>query len=153
MTKAAAPKEGVQIHLAKVQAKIATEQAPKIIELQASKTNWSSYIGWAASIILAIGLFWMYSENNTFKSEIDTREQTNNALEQQVEEAKTSLEKSQEFLTTIRDKDIQVIALGGQAVAPNSYAKTYWNKKEQKFLLMRKVYQNHQTEWFIGYGH
>ncbi|MBO0589927.1 anti-sigma factor [Cellulophaga sp. E16_2] len=135
LTKAAAPKGGAQINLAKVQAKIAATQAPKVIEMQPTKNNWSSYIGWAASIIFAVGLFWMYSENNSLKSDLDATTQANSALEEKIEEAKTSLDKSQELLTTIRDKDIQVVALGGQAVDPNSYAKAYWNKSEQKVFI------------------
>jgi len=38
-------------------------------------------------------------------------------------------------LTTIRDKNITVVPLGGQTVSPESYAKAYWNKTEQKVLI------------------
>ncbi|WP_282165783.1 anti-sigma factor [Cellulophaga baltica] len=135
LTKAVAPKEGAQIHLAKVQAKIAAAGAPKVITLQPEKTNWSAYIGWAASILLAVGLFWMYTQNNTLKSNLDNSTQVNSTLEEKIEEAKSSLEKTEELLSTIRDKNIQVVALGGQAVAPNTYAKAYWNKTEQKVFI------------------
>ena len=39
------------------------------------------------------------------------------------------------LLQEIRDKDVSVIALGGQTVSPSSYAKAYWNKEEQKVII------------------
>ncbi|MBU2997359.1 anti-sigma factor [Cellulophaga baltica] len=107
----------------------------KVIPLNEKKSNWSSYLGWAAAIVLAVGFAWMYNQNTTLQSEINVASQNNELLEKQIEDAKTSLDKSQELLTTIRDKDIQVVALGGQAVSPTSYAKAYWNKREQKVFI------------------
>lgn len=135
LTKAAAPKNLSNKGYIGVKNRIDLIDNTKVIQLPKEKSNWSSYIGWAASFILAAGLLWMYSENNALKSEINIASQTNDVLEKQIEEAKTSLEKSEELLTTIRDKDIQVVALGGQAVDPNSYAKAYWNKREKKVFI------------------
>ena len=135
LTKAAAPKNTSNKGYTDLKNRIAKESETKVIALPKEKSNWATYTGWAASILLAAGLLWMYSENKNLKSEIHVASQTNTVLEQQIEDAKTSLEKSQELLTTIRDKDIQVVALGGQTVDPNSYAKAYWNKKEQKVFI------------------
>tara|TARA_R110000868_G_scaffold121034_3_gene321152 strand:+ start:49825 stop:50622 length:798 start_codon:yes stop_codon:yes gene_type:complete len=134
LSRAAAPKRMPNKGFTDIQNRIGIADT-KVIQLPKEKSNWSSYMGWAASFILAAGLVWMYSENNTLKSEIDMASQTNNVLEEQIDAAKTSLEKSQELLTTIRDKDIQVVALGGQAADPTSYAKAYWNKREQKVFI------------------
>lgn len=135
LTKAAAPQQKSNKGFLDLKNRIANTLETKVIQLPKEKSGWSTYLGWAASIILAAGLVWMYTENNALKSEINVATQTNDVLEKQIFEAKTSLEKSQELLTTIRDKDIQVVALGGQAVDPNSYAKAYWNKKEQKVFI------------------
>jgi len=98
-------------------------------------SSWSSYLGWAASILFAAGLFWMYNQNNDLKSQIEVANQENLQLEQQIADSNSSLEKSQELLATIRDKEITVVPMGGQAVSPDAYAKAYWNKKEQKVFI------------------
>lgn len=135
LTKASAPKQNTTKGYIDLRSRISESVETKVIELPKEKSNWSNYIGWAASILLAAGLLWTYTENKELQSEISIASQANSILEQQIEDAKSSLEKSQELLTTIRDKDIQVVALGGQAVDPNSYAKAYWNKKEQKVFI------------------
>ncbi len=110
-------------------------EGTKVVPLEKPSTNLSQYIGWAASILLAIGLFWTYNQNEALKSELEVVEQQNMLLETQIAESDTSLEKTKELLTTLRDRDITVISLGGQAVSPTSYAKAYWNKQEQKVFI------------------
>ena len=107
----------------------------KVMSLEKSGTKWAQYIGWAASILLAIGLFWVYNQNEKLKSELELVEQQNIQLEQQIANANNSLDNTKELLTTLRAKDITVIPLGGQAVSPTSYAKAYWNKQEQKVFI------------------
>jgi len=135
LTKAAAPKNLTLKGYHDVKNRMSLPRDTKVISLAKEKSNWPTYLGWAASLILAVGFLWMYAENNALKSEINVASQTNTILERQIEAAKTSLEKSQELLTTIRDKDIQVVALGGQAADPNSFAKAYWNKREKKVFI------------------
>ncbi|WP_281540511.1 anti-sigma factor [Maribacter aestuarii] len=108
----------------------------KVIPISKDKSsNWTQYLGWAASILLAIGLFMVYNQNKVLKSELQVVEVENNRLEQQIADSDTSLEKTKSLLNTIRDKDITVVALGGQAVSPTSYAKAYWNKQEEKVFI------------------
>ncbi len=133
LSKATSPKRSANKGFNDIQNRI--QNATKVIPITKKDTNWSSYLGWAAAIILAVGFDYMYKQNNALKSEINIASQNNELLEQQIEDANSSLEKSQELLTTIRDKDIQVVALGGQAVSPTSYAKAYWNKREQKVFI------------------
>ncbi|MDO1511414.1 anti-sigma factor [Maribacter confluentis] len=110
----------------------------KVISMNKRSSSAMTYIGWAASLLLAIGLFFMYQQNQELKSNIEVVEQQNTSLEQQIADTDSSLEKTQELLNTIRDKDINVIALGGQTVSPTSYAKAYWNKKEEKVYIDAK---------------
>jgi anti-sigma-K factor RskA len=65
-------------------------------------------------------------------------ESQNQQLEQQIAESNSSLEKSRELLNTLRDQNILVIPLGGQQVSPDSYAKAYWNKQEEKVFIDAK---------------
>ncbi len=108
---------------------------PKVIPISESRSNWAQYVGWAASILLAIGLFMVYNQNQELKSKIEIVEQENNQLEEKVADSDTSLEETKSLLNTLRDKDITVVPLGGQTVSPTSYAKAYWNKQEQKVFI------------------
>ncbi len=135
LSKAAAPVRSANKGFNDIRNRIAALKETKVVTLSESKTNWFTYVGWAASVLLAVGMLWMYNQNTQLKSEINVASQNNEVLEQQIFEANTSLEKSKELLNTIRDKNIEVIALGGQTVSPTSYAKAYWNKEEQKVFI------------------
>ncbi|MGB5556239.1 MAG: anti-sigma factor [Flavobacteriaceae bacterium] len=117
---------------------IRIQKETKVVDLKPKDINWSWYMGWAASVLLAFGLVWMYTQNQELKSQIEVVEKEKVTLEEQITNAETSLDKSKELLNTIRDKNITVIALGGQAISPTSYAKAYWNKTEQKVFIDAK---------------
>ncbi|APA62993.1 anti-sigma factor [Maribacter sp. 1_2014MBL_MicDiv] len=111
----------------------------KVVDMNEKRsTPFLSYMGWAASILLAVGLFWMYQQNQDLKSNIELVEKQNVDLEQQIADTDSSLEQTQELLNTLRDKNISVIPLGGQDVSPTSYAKAYWNKQEEKVFIDAK---------------
>ncbi len=110
----------------------------KVIAIDDKRSPILSYVGWAASVLLAIGLFWMYQQNEALKSDIQVVEQQNTNLEQQIADTDSSLEKTQALLNTIRDKNISVVPLGGQDVSPTSYAKAYWNIEDQKVFIDAK---------------
>lgn len=107
----------------------------KVISLPKQKKSWTSYMGWAATILLTAGLFWMYNQNNSLRSEIESARKENIDLEQKIANSRASEEKTRALLTTLRDKNITVVPLGGQDVSPNSYAKVYWNKSEEKVFI------------------
>lgn len=111
----------------------------KVVDMNEKRsTPFLSYMGWAASVLLAVGLFWMYQQNQDLKSNIEIVEKQNLDLEQQIADTDSSLEQTQELLNTLRDKNISVIPLGGQDVSPTSYAKAYWNKQEEKVFIDAK---------------
>jgi len=111
----------------------------KVVDMNEKRsTPFLSYMGWAASILLAVGLFWMYQQNQDLKSNIEVVEKQNLDLEQQIADTDSSLEQTQELFNTLRDKNISVIPLGGQDVSPTSYAKAYWNKQEEKVFIDAK---------------
>jgi len=118
-----------------VKDKIDIDKESSVVDLEKKDINWSWYVGWAASVALAIGLFYMYTQNQNLQSQIEVVNKENQELEQQIADSDASLEKSNELLNTIRDKNITVVALGGQTVSPTSYAKAYWNKEEQKVFI------------------
>jgi len=136
LTKTTSP--GLPHGFAIVKKKIDVDNETKVVDLKKKDINWSWYIGWAASVALAIGLFTMYTQNRDLQSQIEVANQENQKLEEQIADSDASLEKSKTLLNTIRDKNITVVPLGGQAVSPTSYAKAYWNKEEQKVFIDAK---------------
>jgi shikimate kinase len=54
-------------------------------------------------------------------------------------------------LAVVRDVNNTVVALGGQAVAPESSAKVYWNKETQVYV-DAAGFQNLPKEWCIRFG-
>ncbi|SHF06008.1 Anti-sigma-K factor rskA [Arenibacter palladensis] len=104
-------------------------------ELISNKVSWTAYLGWAASLVFMGGLIWLYQQNDQLKLDLEVVSKENNTMEQQIADSQNSLEKTEELLNTIRDKNVTVVALGGQTVSPTSYAKAYWNKVEKKVFI------------------
>ncbi|MBA4744318.1 MAG: anti-sigma factor [Muricauda sp.] len=134
ITEAASPKMP-QDGFAKIKAEI-DDVIPFTPQATSSKgTPWRSYLGWAASVLLAIGLFWMYTENSKLKSEIEITNQEKQSLEDVLSNTQEEITLKESLLQQLRDKNVTVIALGGQTVSPSSYAKAYWNKEENKVII------------------
>ncbi len=93
--------------------------------------NWSSYVGWAASVVLLIGIGFQYSKMNDDTTHLQTIEGQKNKLEQTVVTLETKNKATETVLNVVRDDNNTVVALGGQAAAPTAKAKIYWNKQTQ----------------------
>lgn len=121
-------------------ASIKTKLADKnVISLQPErKTRWVSYIGWAASIVLLIGLFFLIGDNNDLREQLSSEKARVARMEQQIADARDDAEKTRELLAVLRDKDVSRIPLQGQNVAPEAYATVYWNKEENKAYIDAK---------------
>ncbi|WP_299781768.1 anti-sigma factor [uncultured Formosa sp.] len=109
----------------------------KIINMKAERlrSSWLSFTGWAAAVILGVGLLWSIQENSELQSKITVTETDNEFLEQQIQIADSDLKQAKSLITILRDKDILAIPLGGQAVSPEAYAKVYWDKSENSIYL------------------
>ncbi|MGE5942837.1 MAG: anti-sigma factor domain-containing protein [Flavobacteriales bacterium] len=107
----------------------------KIISLVKPKYNWITYTGWAASLILAIGLLWTVTQNNQLKSDIQTVETQKSQLEIEIEYAKTSLNKAKTLISVLRDENITQVALTGQGPFAATYAKVYWDIDARRIFL------------------
>ncbi|MDN3492279.1 anti-sigma factor [Winogradskyella bathintestinalis] len=107
----------------------------KVVDLKPKQTNWISYTGWAASILLAAGLLWTLNQNTDLEQQLQTVETDNIYLETQIEDAKTDLAATKNLLNVIRDKDIIAVPLGGQGDYASSFAKVYWNKADNTIYL------------------
>lgn len=96
-----------------------------------TRTNWSSIIGWAAAVAAVAGIFWMMNQNANLEEELQIVQQEKIQLEQDMITAETQLADSQEILEILRSKEYNTYNLpGNQAVAPQAYAKIYYNSDD-----------------------
>lgn len=109
-----------------------TDVMPLPAKESEEKTPWSSYLGWAAALLFAAGMLWVYLENNELKSKIEVVTEEKQSLEEQILKARSEVTYTEQLLNELRDQNVAVVALGGQAASPESYAKAYWNRTEQK---------------------
>jgi len=110
----------------KIKAKLELKHSG-VIEMKPK--NWSNYMGWAAAVVLLIGIGFQYQKlgqtNDQIVSIGNEKEKITkelNFLDQKNKAVETSL-------AVIRDQKNTVVALSGQAVNPKSFAKVYWNKE------------------------
>lgn len=107
----------------------------KVISIAKPKYNWITYTGWAASVILAVGLFYTVTKNNQLQETIHIAETQQSLLETQIANSKNSLEEVNTLITVLRDDSITKITLAGQGNFTNTYAKVYWDKNSQRIFL------------------
>ncbi|HET8735639.1 MAG TPA: anti-sigma factor [Pricia sp.] len=136
LTQSVSPKYAQRKGFNAIKVRIGERKDTRVVEMpKASKPNWSTYVGWAAAILFGAGLIWFYIQNDQLKTQIDMVNEQNEVLEQQIFDARGSLTNTKELLNDLRDRNVIVVALGGQEVSPESYAKAYWNREENKVLI------------------
>lgn len=111
----------------KIKAKLQLKHG-KVIDMK-SKSNTSQYLSWAASIALLIGVGYQYNKLNDTKSTINAIELEKSNLKKSVVDLESKNKQTATALSVVRDTKNTVVNLAGQAVAPTSSAKIYWNKE------------------------
>lgn len=136
LTASVSPKPSQYIYeLIKKQLGFVTTNDSKVVSIVKSKYNWLTYCSIAAAILLGAGLFWSINQNRALESQISDAEVENSYLGVQAEDARKKLVATENILKAIRDKDVISVPLGGQGDFANTYAKVYWNKKENRIYL------------------
>ncbi|MFV5699289.1 anti-sigma factor domain-containing protein [Flavobacterium sp. ZT3R17] len=111
----------------KIKSKLELKHA-KVIELEPTR-NWSQYIGWAAAILLLVGIGYQYNQLDQTNTQVVNAEVEKAKMEKDLNALQLKNKASETNLAVVRDVNNTVVALGGQAVAPQSSAKVYWNKE------------------------
>ncbi|UGU15132.1 anti-sigma factor [Sinomicrobium kalidii] len=101
-----------------------------VMPLSKKRTHWFVYAGWAASVLLLIGLFFLFDKNRALKETLDDVRNRNIQLEIQITEARNNAEKTQKLLDVLRNRNILKVPLQGQQAAPDAYAAVYWDKEK-----------------------
>jgi anti-sigma-K factor RskA len=112
----------------KIKSKLELKHATKVIELEPTR-NWSQYIGWAAAILLLVGIGYQYNQMEQTNTQVVNVEVEKAKMEKDLNALQLKNKASETNLAVVRDANNTVVALGGQAVAPQSSAKVYWNKE------------------------
>ncbi len=106
------------------------EKHGKVVEMK-PKSNVALFIGWAAAVVLMIGIGWQYTQLDSAKNQIATVETENDTLQKELIQTKLTQTQTESMLAVVRDQNNTVVPLGGQAVSPESKAKVYWNQGTQ----------------------
>ena len=102
----------------------------KVISLQ-PQNNWSSYMGWAASLVFLLGIGYLYTNLNETQSRVASVESEKTKLQESLVNSEIKNKQTESALAVVRDVKNTIVKLDGQAVAPTSYAKAYYNKETE----------------------
>ncbi|MET3028921.1 anti-sigma factor [Flavobacterium sp. UW10123] len=100
----------------------------KVVEMKPA-SNWSQYVGWAAAVLLLLGLGYQTLELTKTKEAISTVGNEKNRIQREYAFLDQQNKQTEKNLTIVRDIKNTGVTLGGQAVSPASFAKVYWNKQ------------------------
>lgn len=103
----------------------------KINNTKVRSLNWASVTGWAAAILFMGGIMWMLKQTNDLNNSLKVTTTENVILKEKKTSAENQLAETSEIFEVLRSKDYQAYTLpGNQAVAPQAFAKVYFNKKD-----------------------
>jgi anti-sigma factor RsiW len=147
-----APFHSVEIY-EKIKAKLELKHK-EVIQLEPSR-NWAQYIGWAAAILLLLGIGFQYNQLEQTSNQVVNATTEKVKVEQELHQLELKNKESERNLAIVRDTKNTVVALDGQAVAPESSAKVYWNagtsqRNGVSNLVLKVTTPTHTHEyWFI----
>jgi anti-sigma-K factor RskA len=113
----------------KIKVKLALKHQ-KQLDLQ--PTNyWKTYTGWAAAIAMLFGGVYGYDLQKDTQNKLVSEVAVKTQLQKNLNLIEKNNQKTLADLATIRDIKNTIVVLGGQAIAPTSFAKIYWNQETQ----------------------
>ncbi|WP_422105364.1 anti-sigma factor [Winogradskyella sp.] len=114
----------------------ASSETSKVVELQ-TNNNFKWYLGIAASIagLLLIGSFWMYSQLNAVKQQLQTVEINNTELNTTIEVLNKELKQTTSFYTNIVNPDTEQYVLKGNDLLPEAKVVSYVNHKTKTVVI------------------
>lgn len=101
--------------------------APVVIAKR--RTNWAAFLGWAAALLLLLGACYLYTELEDSHQRVVKLEKQKSTLQETVVNLELRNKQDQSVMNMLRDPKNTAITLDGQPVAPNAYAKVYWNRE------------------------
>lgn len=111
------------------------QKEAKVIPMTKPSKTFNSYSGWAAAVVVGGILIWTLNQNNALKEQVTAEANEKRRLENRIKETNTNLAEAEKLINVFRDKDVVGVALAGQAIAPDAYAKVYVDKKTNSLYL------------------
>lgn len=111
------------------------EKHGSVVQMEPRKGGVSSYIGWAAAVVLLFGIgvqYFMYTET---EKEVQATAIQRDKFQQMLASVDKENKIHKEKLDIIRDKNNMIVPLAGQQVAPDAYAKVYLNDAKDQIYV------------------
>lgn len=99
------------------------------------KTSWTNYAGWAAAAVFVIGFGLQYFKLDESKATIDKLATEKSIMQESIVDLEFEKQETEKVLAIVRDNNNIQVALGGQQIAPNAYAKAYYNKETKEVYI------------------
>jgi len=100
----------------------------KVVEMKPA-SRWSEYTGWAAAVLLLLGVGYQTLQLSETKQAISNIGTEKSKIEREYAYLGEKTKATEKSLDIVRDIKNTGVTLGGQTVSPNSFAKVYWNKQ------------------------
>ncbi|WP_299118963.1 anti-sigma factor [uncultured Winogradskyella sp.] len=115
---------------------IKTQESPKVVTLKKTN-NTKFYFGIAASVagLLMIGSFWMYSQLNDVKEQLQIVEMNNTELNSTIEVLNVKLKENNASFNAIVNPDTEQYILKGNASLPEAKVVSYVNHKSKSVII------------------
>jgi anti-sigma-K factor RskA len=111
----------------KIKAKLELKHS-KVVSIDPAN-QWAKYTGWAAAILLLLGFFYQYNQLDKTSKQVTITALEKEKLVKDLKVLQLKNKKNETSLAVVRDTKNTVVALEGQAIAPQAFAKIYWNKE------------------------
>ncbi len=108
-----------------------TDDESQVIPINSKSTNWTSYIGWAASVVLLVVLGIQFNKNKDLQQQVVNIQTEKTLLEGKINVVEEDASQTKLLLNVLRNKDFIQIPLEAQKVDPRAYASVYWDKENQ----------------------
>lgn len=108
-----------------------TASEPKVIPVNTRSTI-TMYIGWAAAVLLLLGLGFQYYKYHELVQVTNTTQIQNDKYQQLIAGLEKKNTTTVKALAVIRDKNSHTVILEGQQAAPDAYAKVYINDQNRQ---------------------
>ncbi|EDP71700.1 hypothetical protein FBALC1_04412 [Flavobacteriales bacterium ALC-1] len=116
--------------------KTTPNETPKVVTLN-KNNNTKVYLGIAASVaaLLMIGSFWMYSQLNDVKEQLQIVEMNNTELNSTIEVLNVKLKENNASFNAIINPDTEQYILKGNALSPEAKVVSYVNHKSKSVII------------------
>lgn len=129
------PPPGVKSRLL-AQIKSTSSQTPKVVTLN-KRSSTRFYLGIVASVaaLLMVGGFWMYSQLNEVKEQLQIVELDNSELNSTIEVLNVKLKENNTSFSTIVNPDTEQYILKGNALLPEAKVVSYVNHNTKSVVI------------------